>query len=112
MEKHEFKKSDRYNVWKLWNDGAMPIDIADELKLPYAYVSELCNRWKSSERMEKIRSGQMRLNVKFIPREKSMLEKLSEMQSFSNPFVLITTNYKVNEAYHRMLTNRNTDIPL
>lgn len=112
MEKHEFKKSDRYNVWKKWSEGAMPIDIADELNLPYSYVSNLCNRWKSCDRMDKIRSGKIRLNIKYVEVKETTLEKLSKMKSFSNPFVLITTNWRVQNAYHNMVTNRNTDIPL
>jgi hypothetical protein len=106
------KKIDRHRVWRLWTDGVMPIDIADELSLHYAYVIKLVKLWEGCERMQRIKDRNSRYLTKIVVKEKTILEKISEQVSFSNPFVLISTNEKVYRAYQRMINNRNTDIPM
>jgi len=102
----------RFEVWKLYCEGVEMVEIADRLNVSYSYVVEKVNRWKGTERMDRQKEKKLIYYVPDETQEKSIFHKLSEQASEVNPFVLQTTNWRIVEAYKRMLNNKNTDIPL
>lgn len=110
--KKVIRKTIRFDAWKLYKEGKSIGEIADMLDAKFCHIHKLVTRWKGTERMEKIKERQ---ETYYAPEEedkKTLLEKISERESFANSFVLLTNNYKVQEAYHKMLHNHNSDLPL
>lgn len=103
----------RFEAWKLFMKNVSVEETALNLDVHPGYVKNLYKRWKGTNRMDRIKE-----NKKIFfknpeeEKEKNILYKLSENASFSNSFVLITTDWKVQELYNKMINNRNTDLPL
>lgn len=109
----KIKRDRRFEVWERYCKKMNPAVVADELGLKFKYVNNLYERWRGTERMDRLK--EKRVIYTKPPEEeivKSDLFKLSERLTESNPFVLITTNAEVWRAYRNMLNNRNTDIPM
>lgn len=101
----------RFSVFKHYEDKKTAVEVADLMDIPFAYVEQLYKRWNGTKRMDEIKEVRKIYSIEPEQDEhKNILFKISQVKNFSNQFCLHTQNEKVKEAYHKMLTNRNTDI--
>ena len=109
----EIKRTKRFEVWEMYCKKIAPAVVADKLQVKFAYVNKLYERWDGTRRMDVLKEKSKIYSVPNTEEvEKTLFEVLSEKKSFENSFVLLTNNYKVQEAYHKMLHNHNSDLPL
>lgn len=113
MGKQLISRGTRFDVWKLYKEKKPIAEIADQLNVTVCYVHKLVTRWQGTLRMDRIKERNIEYYTPPVEEKgKTIFEKLSEGISFSNSFALHTTDYRVVMAYHKMLNNHNSDIPL
>ena len=101
----------RHQVFSHYEKGKEAVEVADLMGIPFAYVEHLYTRWNGTKRMDELKEHRCTYSIEPEQDEhKNILFKISQVKNFSNQFCLHTQDEKVKEAYHKMLTNRNTDI--
>jgi len=112
MTKKAKSKTLRYDVWKLWKEDLGSKQIAQKLNAELMDVLKITNQLDRSKRVIKLEAKKVFFVPPVIEPEPTLFEKISQQNSNSNQFVLITNDYKVVHAYHNMLNRRNVDIPM
>ena len=112
MTKKAKSKTLRHDVWKLWKEDLGSKQIAEKLDADLMDVLRITNQLDRSKRVIRLEAKRTFYVPPVIEIEPTLFEKLSQQNSNSNQFVLLTNDYKVVQAYHNMVNRKNMDIPM
>ncbi len=96
---HEISKDTRYKIWTMFYEGESERKIARDCYCSIDHVAKTIADFRRAERMTAL----AKKNRIVLDDEKNIQEYMNRHHHYSAPFVLITTNHEVINAYHRLV---------